>query len=62
MDLDGTLIHSDTLHEALLKVIRHKPYLLALIPFWLLQGKAKFKKKYLAMWILMLLYYPITFV
>ena len=45
MDLDGTLIHSDTLHEALLKVIRHKPYLLALIPFWLLQGKAKFKKK-----------------
>lgn len=45
VDLDGTLIYSDTLYEALLKIIRNKPYLAVLIPFWLLKGKAKFKKR-----------------
>lgn len=45
VDLDGTLIHSDTLHEALLKAIRNKPYLFFYFPIWLLRGKAEFKNR-----------------
>ena len=43
MDLDGTLVCGDTLWEACVKLIAHKPWLLLLMPFWLLQGKAGFK-------------------
>ena len=45
IDLDGTLIHIDTLHELVLQLLRDKPYLVLLLPFWLLGGKAVLKKK-----------------
>jgi 4-hydroxybenzoate polyprenyltransferase/phosphoserine phosphatase len=45
VDLDGTLIHTDTLHELALQLLRDKPYLVLLLPFWLLNGKAALKKK-----------------
>ena len=45
VDLDGTLIHSDTLHEAALRALRDRPLALLLIPFWLLRGKAVLKQK-----------------
>jgi len=45
VDLDGTLIHTDTLHELALQLLRDKPYLVLLLPLWLLSGKAALKKK-----------------
>lgn len=45
VDLDGTLIHTDTLHELALLLLRHKPYLVLAIPFWLFSGKAFLKNK-----------------
>ncbi len=44
VDLDGTLVYTDTLWEACLALLRQGlPFLL--IPFWLLRGKAYLKKK-----------------
>src|SRR3954451_15683280 len=43
VDLDGTLIRTDTLHEALLSLIKRSPSTAARLPFWLFGGKAKFK-------------------
>ncbi|EEB79255.1 prenyltransferase, UbiA family [marine gamma proteobacterium HTCC2148] len=45
VDLDGTLVHTDTLHESLLLLVRKHPLSLFALPFWLLQGKAHFKQK-----------------
>ena len=45
VDLDGTLILTDSLWESCLRLIRHQPFMLFLIPFWLLSGKAGFKHK-----------------
>jgi 4-hydroxybenzoate polyprenyltransferase len=45
IDLDGTLTLSDTLIESLLLLLKTKPWLLLLLPFWLCQGKANFKAK-----------------
>ena len=45
VDLDGTLVHTDLLHESVLRLVRDKPYLVVLIPFWLLGGRAKLKKR-----------------
>ncbi len=45
VDLDGTLIHTDTLHELTLQLLRHKPYLILAIPFWLICGRAFLKYK-----------------
>lgn len=44
VDLDGTLLTSDVLWESLLVLARHKPWLLPLVPFWVLRGKANFKR------------------
>ena len=44
VDLDGTLIHSDLLLESFLLLIKRNPLYLLLIPFWLLQGKARLKQ------------------
>ena len=44
-DLDGTLIHSDTLHESILDGLRQNPLAMAGLPLWLLQGRAQFKKR-----------------
>ena len=44
VDLDGTLVKSDTLHDSALAVARHHPAALFNIPGWLLQGKAALKR------------------
>ena len=44
VDLDGTLVKSDTLYDSTLAVARHHPAALLHIPGWLLQGKAVLKR------------------
>jgi 4-hydroxybenzoate polyprenyltransferase len=43
VDLDGTLVKSDTLRDSLLVLVRQRPFSLLQLPFWVLQGKAAFK-------------------
>lgn len=43
VDLDGTLIYTDLLHESALYLLRVKPWLMGHLPFWLLNGKARLK-------------------
>lgn len=43
VDLDGTLIRTDMLHESALKVLRDKPWDTLRIPYWLSRGKAMLK-------------------
>jgi 4-hydroxybenzoate polyprenyltransferase/phosphoserine phosphatase len=43
VDLDGTLVRTDTLHESLLVLLKQNPLLLVLAAFWMLRGKAFFK-------------------
>jgi 4-hydroxybenzoate polyprenyltransferase/phosphoserine phosphatase len=45
VDLDGTLIRTDTLYESVLRAVRAKPAVLFVLPFWLAQGKAVLKQK-----------------
>src|SRR5262245_10619260 len=45
VDLDGTLLATDTLDECLLYLLRNRPLVLFLLPFWLLGGKAHFKER-----------------
>jgi 4-hydroxybenzoate polyprenyltransferase len=45
VDLDGTLIHTDMLHESALRVSRDRPLDVLRIPLWLLQGKAVLKSE-----------------
>jgi 4-hydroxybenzoate polyprenyltransferase/phosphoserine phosphatase len=45
VDLDGTLVSTDTLHECLLRMVRYRPLLLLMLPFWMLRGKAYFKAR-----------------
>jgi 4-hydroxybenzoate polyprenyltransferase/phosphoserine phosphatase len=40
VDLDGTLIKTNTLHEAILALVRTAPHYALLLPFWLLRGQA----------------------
>ena len=49
VDLDGTLVRSDTLHEAALRALREHPLALLKLPFWLLQGKAVLKQRLAAL-------------
>lgn len=39
VDCDGTLVHTDLLHEACLRLLKTAPLLLFALPFWLLKGK-----------------------
>lgn len=48
VDLDGTLIHTDMLHESAIKFFRDYPFEILKIPFLLLKGKAVLKS-YLAL-------------
>ncbi|MDC0713069.1 UbiA family prenyltransferase [Stigmatella sp. ncwal1] len=43
VDLDGTLVRTDTLHESLLVLFKRNPLLLLLAAVWMLRGKAFFK-------------------
>ncbi|MFK8137280.1 MAG: UbiA family prenyltransferase [Bdellovibrionales bacterium] len=44
-DLDGTIIKTDMLFETFVRRLRKSPYVLFLIPFWLLKGRAFLKAK-----------------
>ena len=44
VDLDGTLVKSDTLVDSVLVIARQKPLELWRIPGWIAQGKASFKQ------------------
>ncbi|MFT4060078.1 MAG: UbiA family prenyltransferase [Legionella sp.] len=44
VDLDGTLIHTDMLHESVLDLLRKTPWDALRIPFWLAKGKAVLKQ------------------
>ncbi len=45
VDLDGTLILTDSLWESCLRLINQQPLFIFLLPFWLFLGKANFKNK-----------------
>ncbi|MFC2131883.1 UbiA family prenyltransferase [Bacteroidota bacterium] len=45
VDLDGTIISTDTLLESMLLSAKLKPYILFLFPFWILKGRAYLKKR-----------------
>lgn len=44
VDLDGTLVSSDTLSEEVLLLLKQRPWLALVAPFWLLGGRARFKR------------------
>ncbi|MBN9229675.1 MAG: UbiA family prenyltransferase [Legionella sp.] len=44
VDLDGTLIHTDMLHESVLDLFRKAPWQTLYLPFWLARGKAFLKR------------------
>lgn len=45
VDLDGTLVQTDLLHECLFAMIRQAPWALARVPAWLMQGRARLKRR-----------------
>jgi 4-hydroxybenzoate polyprenyltransferase/phosphoserine phosphatase len=45
VDLDGTLIKTDLLWECVVFLLKARPWVLLLVPLWLLQGRAVLKRK-----------------
>ncbi len=45
VDLDGTLVRADTLHEQLFNLLLHAPWLVFKLLLWLCSGKAHFKSQ-----------------
>ncbi|WP_380875281.1 prenyltransferase UbiA [Sphingomonas sp. DBB INV C78] len=45
VDLDGTLIRTDLLHEAMIQFAKHHPADLWRVPLWLAAGKARLKQE-----------------
>lgn len=45
VDLDGTLLRSDLLYETFLRMLARQPWMLFVLPFWLLRGKAHLKRQ-----------------
>ena len=45
VDLDGTLIRTDSLHESLVAALRRAPWIALALPFWLLRGRAALKRE-----------------
>jgi 4-hydroxybenzoate polyprenyltransferase/phosphoserine phosphatase len=45
IDLDGTLTHTDLSVESLLMAVRKAPWIIFLLPAWLIRGKAHFKDR-----------------
>jgi 4-hydroxybenzoate polyprenyltransferase/phosphoserine phosphatase len=45
VDLDGTLVRTDTLKESLIALLRRRPWLLIALPWWLMRGRTHFKAK-----------------
>jgi 4-hydroxybenzoate polyprenyltransferase len=44
VDLDGTLVTTDTLWESVVLLIRERPWVIFSTPLWLLGGRARFKR------------------
>jgi 4-hydroxybenzoate polyprenyltransferase len=44
VDLDGTLLKTDLLFESMARLLRQRPWMALLVPFWLLAGKAALKR------------------
>ena len=49
VDMDGTLLKTDLIWECIISLLKVRPFLLFRIPFWLLEGRAGFKRR-LAQW------------
>jgi len=45
VDLDGTLVLSDTMIESVLLAVRRRPWTILLLAFWLAGGRAAFKRR-----------------
>jgi 4-hydroxybenzoate polyprenyltransferase len=45
VDLDGTLLRTDLLHEQVMRLARERPLALLSLPLWLRQGKAAVKRR-----------------
>ena len=45
VDLDGTLIHTDLLHEALIEFVKTRPGEAWRLPGWIAQGRAVLKQE-----------------
>jgi 4-hydroxybenzoate polyprenyltransferase/phosphoserine phosphatase len=45
IDLDGTLLRTDLLHESALSLAGNEPWLAWRLPFWLFEGKAQLKRR-----------------
>ena len=45
VDMDGTVLATDTLWESLLVLVKSHPWLLFLLPLWLCGGRAAFKRQ-----------------
>ena len=45
VDLDGTLVKTDTLLESMVKLLIKNPLYLFCLPLWVLAGRVYFKKK-----------------
>jgi len=45
VDMDGSLIRNDMLHDSSLAILKHHPLKVPAIPFWLLRGKAYMKHR-----------------
>ena len=45
IDCDGTLVHTDLLHESVLLLVKQAPWAIFMLPVWLLRGKAYLKER-----------------
>lgn len=45
LDLDGTLIRTDTFHKMMVGLFVKKPWLLFLVPYWFIKGRAFVKAR-----------------
>lgn len=45
VDLDGTLIYTNILHESVLSLLRDKPYIIFFIPYLVVKWESTFKAK-----------------
>lgn len=45
VDLDGTLIRTDLLHESVIQLVKLKPHMALALPVWLASGKAAMKRQ-----------------
>jgi len=45
VDLDGTLLATDCLWESFVQGLKQNPFIVVLVPFWLIKGKAYLKSR-----------------